>query len=311
MDTGSHSPFDRAEWAKLRSSVPLALTEAELGALRGAGEPMPLAEVADIYLPLTRLINLHFAATRRITRVTDDFLGRPAALRPYVIAIAGSVAVGKSTTARLLRNLLARWPDHPNVSLITTDGFLYPKDHLLAAGLMQRKGFPESYDVRTMIQFLTEIRATGKASSPLYSHETYDIVPHEKIRIDRPDILIFEGLNVLQIGAGSRSLPAPAFTASDFFDFTLYVDAEQENIERWYMDRFMLLKRNSFTKPASYFHHLANAPDAEARAFARQLWRDINLPNLTENILPTRGRADVVIHKDAGHSTDRLWLRRF
>jgi type I pantothenate kinase len=311
MDTGSHSPFDRAEWAKLRSSVPLALTEAELDALRGTGEPMPLAEVADIYLPLTRLINLHFAAARRITRVTDDFLGRPAAHRPYVIAIAGSVAVGKSTTARLLRNLLARWPDHPNVALITTDGFLYPKDHLLAAGLMRRKGFPESYDVRTMIQFLTEIRETGQASSPVYSHETYDIVPGDRIHIDRPDILIFEGLNVLQIGTGSRGIPAPAFTASDFFDFTLYVDAEQDNIERWYMDRFMLLKRNAFVKPTSYFHHLASAPDAEARAFAQQLWREINLPNLTENILPTRGRADVVIHKDAGHSTDRLWLRRF
>lgn len=272
---------------------------------------MPLAEVADIYLPLTRLINLHFAATRRITRVTDDFLGRPAALRPYVIAIAGSVAVGKSTTARLLRNLLARWPDHPNVTLITTDGFLYPKDHLLAVGLMQRKGFPESYDVRKMIQFLTDIREIGKATSPVYSHETYDIVAKGNISIDRPDILIFEGLNVLQIGTEIKSIPDPVFTASDFFDFTIYVDAEQENIEHWYMDRFMLLKKNSFIKPASYFHHLANAPDEEAREFAQKLWREINLPNLTENILPTRGRADVVIHKDSEHSTDRLWLRRF
>jgi type I pantothenate kinase len=228
-----------------------------------------------------------------------------------VIAIAGSVAVGKSTTARLLRNLLARWPDHPNVALITTDGFLHPKEHLLAAGLMRRKGFPESYDVRKMIQFLTDIRETGKAISPVYSHETYDIVSNDHIRIDGPDVLIFEGLNVLQIGAGSKNIPAPVFTASDFFDFTIYIDAEQDNIEHWYMHRFMLLKRHAFIKPTSYFHHLANVPDEAARAFAQQLWREINLPNLTENILPTRGRADVVIHKDAEHSTDRLWLRRF
>jgi type I pantothenate kinase len=289
----------------------MTLAENELEALRGAGEPMPLDEVEQIYLPLTRLINLHVDAARRIARVTDDFVGRPAARRPYVVAIAGSVAVGKSTVARLLRSLLSRWPDHPEVALVTTDGFLYPTAHLREAGLMHRKGFPESYDVRRMIRFLSDIRSTGTAHAPVYSHQAYDIVPGEELVVDQPDILIFEGLNVLQIGSGSRHSPAPAFTASDFFDLSIYIDAEPSDVEQWYVYRFMLLKRTAFPNPASYFHHMADASDDEARAFAQNLWRTVNLPNLIENILPSRPRADVVVRKRADHAADELWLRQF
>jgi type I pantothenate kinase len=310
VDPRSHSLFDRPAWAHLRSSVPALLGEAELDRLRGAGEPMSLAEVEEIYLPLTRLINLHVDATRRLARVTDDFVGRPAARRPYVVAIAGSVAVGKSTVARLLRTLLSQWPDHPHVELVTTDGFLYPKDYLQSAGLMQRKGFPESYDLRRMVRFLADVRATGRGRSPIYSHETYDIVPGQFITVNQPDILIFEGLNVLQIGSG-RPGPSPAFTSSDFFDLSIYIDAEPADIERWYVDRFLLLKDSAFRSPHSYFHHLADATEAEARAFAEDLWRTVNLLNLEKNIAPTRVRADVVIHKRADHAADRLWLRRF
>ncbi|MBV9840117.1 MAG: type I pantothenate kinase [Sphingomonadaceae bacterium] len=305
----SHSIFTRDEWTRLRSSVPLLLDEAELRRLRGANEPMPLGEVADIFLPLTRLINLHFDAAKRTARVADDFLGRPAERRPYVLAIAGSVAVGKSTIARVLQALLSRWPDHPRVDLITSDGFLYPKAQLLAGDLMKRKGFPESYDIRSMIRFLADIRETGRATSPVYSHEAYDIVPGGELVVDQPDILIFEGLNVLQIGSGAR--PAPAYTASDFFDLSIYVDAEVEDVRSWYLERFLLLQRTAFQRSESYFHHLASASEAEARAYAEELWATINLRNLIENILPSRQRADVVIHKQADHSADRLSLRRF
>lgn len=309
MDT-SHSNFTREEWANLRSSVPMFLSEGELDALRGTNDPMALAEVEQIYLPLTRLINLHFDAARKVTRVTDDFLGRPAVRRPYVVAVAGSVAVGKSTIARLLKALLARWPDHPHVDLVTTDGFLYPTRHLQSAGLMSRKGFPESYDVRRMIHFLADIRADGQADAPVYSHQAYDIVPGEMQPVRQPDILIFEGLNVLQIGNGLRHGQPLAYTSSDFFDLSIYVDADEEDVARWYLERFMLLKHSAFQDPSSYFHHLAEIPDKDARSFAENLWRSVNLLNLKENILPTRSRADVVLHKKADHEVDRLWLRR-
>jgi type I pantothenate kinase len=311
MDGTTHSLFSRADWANLRPKVSPSVTEEELASLRGAGEPMPMTEVEEIYLPLARLINMHYQSARRMTQVTDDFLGMAPARLPYVIAIAGSVAVGKSTVARLVRRLLGRWPEHPDVMLVTTDGFLYPRSQLLSSGLMQRKGFPESYDVKRMIQFLIDIRTNGHASSPVYSHESYDILPDQMLAVNRPDILIFEGLNVLQIGAGVRHDPAPRFTASDFFDFTIYIDADQSHIERWYLDRFLLLKHSAFHNPTSYFHHLAQASDDEVETFARKLWKEINLPNLVENILPTRSRAGVVIEKDAHHMTSRLWLRQF
>ncbi|SNS74232.1 pantothenate kinase [Sphingomonas laterariae] len=310
MESESHSVFSRAEWARLRSSVPMMLSEAEVEALRGTNEPTSMDEVEEVFLPLTRLINLHVAASRGLARVTDDFVGRPSWPRPYIVAVAGSVAVGKSTVARLLRALLSRWPDHPKVDLVTTDGFLFPTRELEKRGLMGRKGFPESYDVKRMICFLSDMRATGRAVSPVYSHQAYDILAGEEHVVDRPDILIFEGLNVLQLGAGIEKAHAPVFTASDFFDISIYIDAEEQNIERWYLERFLLLQRTAFQNPASYFHHMASVPLEESEAFAMNLWSRINGPNLRENILPSRSRADVILHKRADHGVDWLKLRR-
>lgn len=310
MDSESHSVFTRAEWSRLRSSVPMSLSEAEVEALRGANEPTSMVEVEEVFLPLTRLINLHVVASRGLARVTDDFVGRPSWPRPYIVAIAGSVAVGKSTVARLLRALLSRWPDHPRVDLVTTDGFLFPTKELRERGLMDRKGFPESYDVKRMIAFLSDVRATGRATSPVYSHQAYDVLPGEEHVVDNPDILIFEGLNVLQLGAGVERANAPVFTASDFFDLSIYIDADERNIERWYLERFLLLQRTAFQNPASYFHHMAQVPLEETTAFAMELWNRINAPNLRDNILPSRSRADVVLHKQADHGFDWLKLRR-
>lgn len=304
----SHTHFTRADWARLRSAVPLTLDEADLVRLRGTNDPISLDEVQDVYLPLTRLINLHVNAAHGLSRVTDDFLGRPAARRPYVVAIAGSVAVGKSTSARLLRALLSRWPDHPRVDLVTTDGFLYPNSTLATRGLMERKGFPESYDVRRMIQFLADIRLTGRGTAPLYSHHVYDVRPEVQV-VENPDILIFEGLNVLQIGIGSDVTRAP-FTASDFFDLSIYIDAAPGDISRWFEERFMLLRATAFQDPTAFFHRLAILPEEEARGIARRIWRDVNELNLVENILPSRQRADVIVRKDADHRIDNLWLRK-
>jgi len=305
----SHTHFTRSDWARLRSAVPLTIDEADLVRLRGTNDPVSLDEVQDIYLPLTRLINLHVDAAHGLARVTDDFLGRPAARRPYVVAIAGSVAVGKSTTARLLRALLSRWPDHPHVDLVTTDGFLYPNATLKARGLMERKGFPESYDVRRMIQFLADIRLTGRATAPLYSHHVYDVIPGEVQTIENPDILIFEGLNVLQIGVGPDGARAP-FTASDFFDLSIYIDADTADVARWFEERFMVLRATAFQDPTAFFHRLAVLPEEEARGIARRIWHDVNELNLFENILPSRQRADVIIRKSADHHVDGLWMRK-
>jgi len=305
----SHTHFTRSDWARLRSAVPLTIDEADLVRLRGTNDPVSLDEVQDIYLPLTRLINLHVDAAHGLARVTDDFLGRPAARRPYVVAIAGSVAVGKSTTARLLRALLSRWPDHPHVDLVTTDGFLYPNTTLKARGLMDRKGFPESYDVRRMIQFLADIRLTGRATAPLYSHHVYDVIPGEVQTIENPDILIFEGLNVLQIGVGPDGARAP-FTASDFFDLSIYIDADTAEVARWFEERFMVLRATAFQDPTAFFHRLAVLPEEEARGIARRIWHDVNELNLFENILPSRQRADVIIRKSADHHVDGLWMRK-
>ncbi len=305
----SHTHFTRSDWARLRSAVPLTIDEADLVRLRGTNDPVSLDEVQDIYLPLTRLINLHVDAAHGLARVTDDFLGRPAARRPYVVAIAGSVAVGKSTTARLLRALLSRWPDHPHVDLVTTDGFLYPNATLKTRGLMERKGFPESYDVRRMIQFLADIRLTGRATAPLYSHHVYDVIPGEVQTIENPDILIFEGLNVLQIGVGPDGARAP-FTASDFFDLSIYIDADTAEVARWFEERFMVLRATAFQDPTAFFHRLAVLPEEEARGIARRIWHDVNELNLFENILPSRQRADVIIRKGADHHVDGLWMRK-
>jgi type I pantothenate kinase len=304
----SHTRFSRTEWARLRAAVPLTLDEAALAQLRGANEPTSLAEVEEIYLPLTRLINLHVRAAQGLARVTDDFVGRVPAKRPYVVAIAGSVAVGKSTVARLLRALLSRWPDHSRVELVTTDGFLYPNAVLAERGLSERKGFPESYDMRRMIRFLADIRSTGRADAPIYSHHVYDVMPGT-MPIKQPDILIFEGLNVLQIGEGLDGTPSP-YTASDFFDLGLYIDAAPGDVARWFEQRFMLLRETAFTDPNAFFHPLAVMPEDQALGIARRIWRDVNEANLVENIEPTRPRADVIIRKGADHRVDALWLRK-
>jgi type I pantothenate kinase len=263
-----------------------------------------LAEVEAIYLPLSRLLNLHVAATQTLHKATDTFLGSLPAPTPYVIGIAGSVAVGKSTFARILRTLLARWPDHPRVDLVTTDGFLLPNRDLEQRGLMTRKGFPESYDLRRLIEFMAAIKAAeGAVHAPVYSHQAYDILPGEFQVVDRPDIVIVEGLTVLQRG------DAPIFV-SDYFDFSIYLDASERDVEQWYIDRFFALRETVFRDPRSYFHRFSSLSDDEAAATAREIWTSINGVNLRENIQPTRERARVILEKGADHSVRRVRLRK-
>ncbi|CAM2990907.1 type I pantothenate kinase [Saccharomonospora xinjiangensis] len=302
------SPYvelQRNQWRELRRSTPLPLTADELARLRGLGEQIDLTEVAEVYLPLSRLINLQVAARQRLYEATTTFLGEDAHATkvPFVIGVAGSVAVGKSTTARILRTLLARWPDHPRVDLVTTDGFLYPRAELIRRGLMHRKGFPESYDRRALLRFVTEVKSGAEeVRAPVYSHLAYDILPGEEQVVRKPDILIVEGLNVLQ--------PGPRLTVSDLFDFSIYVDAHTADIERWYVERFLELRHTAFADPASHFHHFAGLPDSEARSEALHLWKTINEPNLVENIRPTRPRATLVLRKDFDHSINRVRLRK-
>jgi len=296
--------FSRAEWAALRANTPLTLSAHDLAILRSVNEDVSLEEVVDAYLPLSRLLNLHIAAARNLSHVKDAFLGQPAAPAPYIIAVAGSVAVGKSTFARILRTLIARWPDTPKVELVTTDGFLMPNAELNHRGIMSRKGFPESYDMRRMLEFLAAIkRGDAEVSAPVYSHTAYDIVPGESQVVRRPDVLIFEGLNVLQAAA------APVL-ASDFFDFSVYLDAAEADIEAWYLERFLLLQKTAFREPDAFFHRYKDLTTEEAAAFARSVWESINLPNLRENILPTRDRAGLILTKLADHSLGEVRLRR-
>ena len=312
MRAAAYRTFPRSEWAKLRANTPLTLTQDDLASLRGINESVSLGELAEVYLPLSRLLNLHVRAARNLNGVTDTFLGQPIVGRTYVIAVAGSVAVGKSTFARILQALMARWPEHPAVDLVTTDGFLYPLRQLEERQLMRRKGFPESYDTKRMVQFLADIKAgLPEVTAPVYSHLAYDIVPDQRQSVRRPDVLIFEGLNVLQPGlsGGVGGRPASVIL-SDFFDFSIYLDAETVDIEAWYLERFLLLQRTAFQNPASYFHHYKDLPVEEARDVGRRIWSEINAVNLRENILPTRERANVVLSKAADHSIAEVALRQ-
>ena len=300
--------FDRTAWAALRAATPLTLTEADLAELQGLNERVSLAEVEAIYLPVSRLLNLHVAATQGLHKASNTFLGSMPDKTPYVIGIAGSVAVGKSTFARILRALLARWPDHPRVDLVTTDGFLWPNRILDARGALGRKGFPESYDVRSLIQFMSDVKeAKGAVHAPVYSHQSYDIVSGEFQVVDKPDIVIVEGLNVLQ--TASASAPARVFV-SDFFDFSIYVDADEHAIEAWYIARFQALRETVFRDPRSYFHRYASLTDEAAVATAQEIWRAINGVNLRENIKPTRERARLVLEKGPDHAVRRVRFRR-
>lgn len=308
IDHAAFSPyleFSRDEWASLRANTPLTLSEEDLVQLQGINESLSMDEVVRIHLPLSRLLNLHISATQDLHKVSSAFLGSLAEKTPYVIGIAGSVSVGKSTISRILQALLSRWPQHPEVALVTTDGFLYPNHVLEQRGIMNRKGFPESYDLARLVQFIADVKSgRSPVAAPVYSHFAYDIVPGEFQIVDSPDILILEGLNVLQSGKGH-----PAFV-SDFFDFSIYVDADETDLLEWFIERFAKLRTTAFKDPRAYFHRFAEMPERDALELAENIWKSINLVNLRQNILPTRERARLILWKRKKHAVGRISLRK-
>jgi type I pantothenate kinase len=302
--------FTRDEWSHLRADTPLTLTVDDLVRLQSVNDPISVEEVVAIYLPLSRLLSLYVAATQGLFKATQRFLGAEDGKMPYVIGIAGSVAVGKSTTARVLKALLSRWPNTPKVELVTTDGFLLPNAELQRLGLMERKGFPESYDASAIVRFLSAVKAGERnVKAPTYSHLTYDVLPGAHVTVDRPDILIFEGLNVLQPGRLAKDGRAIAFV-SDFFDFSIYLDAEEGDLREWYISRFLRLRLTAFQDPRSFFQRYTKLSENDALGVATGLWEKINLPNLRENILPTRPRASLVLRKGASHLIEEVALRK-
>lgn len=308
-----HSPFtelDRDTWSRLASEISVPLTEDELMQLRGLGERIDLEEVSQVYLPISRLLNLYVNTAAGVNDMTNDFLGTSERKVPFIIGVAGSVAVGKSTTARVLQDLLRRWPSTPNVQLITTDGFLYPNAELERRGLMGRKGFPESYNRRALLRFVADVKSGAPVvTAPKYSHLYYDILPEESIAVTAPDVLIVEGLNVLAPAKLSEN-SSSALSLADFFDFSIYVDAKTDDIERWYVERFLKLQQSAFTNPDSYFRRYADLSEDAAIELATSIWKSINEPNLRQNVLPTRGRAKLILSKSHDHKVRRVLLRK-
>ena len=308
--TTPYLQFTREQWAALRDSVPMTLSEDEIAQLKGINEDLSIEEVAEIYLPLSRLLNFYISSNVRRQAVLEQFLGTNGQKIPYIISIAGSVAVGKSTTARVLQALLSRWPGHRKVELITTDGFLHPNAVLKERGLMKKKGFPQSYDMHRLVKFVSDLKSgASQVTAPVYSHLIYDVIPDGDKVVQQPDILILEGLNVLQSGMDYPHDPHHVFV-SDFVDFSIYVDAEEDLLQRWYVNRFLKFRQGAFTDPNSYFHHYAQLPEDQADNIAGSLWREINCLNLKENILPTRERASLIMTKSGNHAVEKLRLRK-
>ncbi|PRO66657.1 type I pantothenate kinase [Alkalicoccus urumqiensis] len=303
--------FSRAEWAALRESYSMKMDPEEIQQVKGLNDVLNMEEIADIYLPLTRLIHLHADASQELYRSRSIFLKKQEKKVPYIIGIAGSVAVGKSTLARVLRTLLSKWDLHPRVDLVTTDGFLYPNAELERRGIMDKKGFPESFNVAALLRFLEEVKSgKPRVEAPVYSHITYDVKPGEAQVVEQPDIVILEGINVLQPPRHKGADPEEGVSVSDYFDFSIYVDADEEDVFSWYIERFKKLRETAFRNPDSYFRKYADLSDEEAEAFAAGVWNRINHPNLVENIRPTKNRADLILRKGGHHLVNQIKMRK-